>query len=171
GTVRPPGGVFMGTGPCVWDRRPESSIGPLMTAVGFTWFFRPLMASNEELPFALGAIFASVPYAVLIQLLLSFPSGHLETRLQRGVVALAYFVCIPMQFAWALFTDPEKDGCEGCPETPFLIEGHHTLSLAINSIEVILAITSIVLTVVLIYRRWKRSEPRQRRALSPLILT
>jgi signal transduction histidine kinase len=162
---------FISTGLYAWDQRPGSNIGPLMTAVGFTWFFQALAASNEQIPFTIGSILSTLPYAVLIQLLLSFPSGRLETRLQRGIVGLSYFVTTVMQVAWGLLTNPEQDGCHGCPENPILIEGHQALSEAINAAQSLLAILAIVATVVLVIRRWRRSAPRERRALSPLILT
>ena len=141
--------MFIGTGLFAWDRRPESNIGPLMTAVGFTWFFRPLMTSDEELPFVVGAIFNSVPFAVLIHLLLSFPPvgwRHVSRKGSSGSPTSLH----PDAGCLGAVHRPETDGCEGCPENPLLIEGHSTLSGAISGIEVLLAITSIAFTVVLI---------------------
>ena len=37
---------FAGTGLYAWDRRPDSRVGPLMTAIGFTWFFQAMEASD-----------------------------------------------------------------------------------------------------------------------------
>jgi signal transduction histidine kinase len=162
---------FVGTGLYAWDRRPENNIGPLMTAVGFAWFLQALESSNSPVPFAIGVILSALPYAILIQLLLSFPSGHLETRLQRVLVFATYFDCIVLQLGWALFTDPESAGCEGCPENPFLIEGASWVSGVIDAIQVLAAIALIAVTVAVVYRRWRRSPPRQRRALSPILST
>ncbi len=39
---------FAGTGLYAWYRRPDDNVGPLMTAIGFTWFFQALGSSNNE---------------------------------------------------------------------------------------------------------------------------
>jgi signal transduction histidine kinase len=162
---------FIGTGLYAWDSRPASNIGPLMTAVGFAWFLQALEASNNPVPFAAGVLLSALPYAILIQLLLSFPSGRLESTGRRVLVGLTYFICVVMQVAWALFTDPETEGCEGCPENPILIEGHSGLSGAIDAVQVLSAIALIAITVGLVLLRWRHSDPRQRRALSPIVYT
>jgi signal transduction histidine kinase len=87
------------------------------------------------------------------------------------LVGLTYFICVVMQVAWALFTDPETEGCEGCPENPILIEGHSGLSGAIDAVQVLSAIALIAITVGLVLLRWRHSDPRQRRALSPIVYT
>ena len=72
---------FVGTGLYAWDRRPDSRVGPLMTAVGFTWFFQGAEASDMSAVFVVGALSASRSrYAILIHLLIRFPSGRLRDR-------------------------------------------------------------------------------------------
>ena len=162
---------FIGTGLFAWDRRAASAIGPLMTAVGFTWFLQALQASNDSIPFAIGAVLGNLTYAVLIHLLLSFPSGRLETRTRRTLVAAAYLICTVGQLAWGLFTDPAEDGCVGCPENPILIEGGSTLGGVIDAAQGLAAVAVIGTTVAIVFLSWRRSEPRERWALSPIIFT
>src|SRR6476619_3196425 len=83
---------FAGTGLYAWDQRPDSRTGPLMTAIGFTWFFRALEASNDSVVFTIGALGVTLPYAILVHLLVTFPSGRLRGRLQRALVGVAYFI-------------------------------------------------------------------------------
>ncbi|MET0306547.1 MAG: histidine kinase [Solirubrobacterales bacterium] len=166
------GWSFAGTGLYAWDRRPNNNIGPLMTAVGFTWFFQALTSSGDSVVFAIGILGASLPYAILVHLLVSFPAGRLESRFQRIVVAAAYMTTTVMQLAWAIFIDPAKQGdCDGCPENPILIEGHEGLADVINVFQVSLASFAIASTVVIVYLRWRRSTAAQRRALTPVVLT
>ena len=162
---------FVGAGLFAWDRRPGSKTGLLLTAIGFTWFFRALQASDNSVVFTIGALGATVPYAILIHLLVTFPSGRLETRLQRGLVGVAYFITTVMQAAWILFADPAREGCEGCPENAAMIDGHAKIGEAISTAQGLIAIPLIATTVVVVYRRWRRSSPSERRVLTPVLAT
>ena len=166
------GWAFAGTGLYAWDRRPGNKVGPLMTAIGFTWFFQGLESSNDSFVFALGVIVGTVPYAILIHLLVSFPDGRLKGRFQHLVVAAGYLATTVLQLAWALFVDPVKqNGCEGCPDNPILISGHEGLADAISAFQVLIASFAIVGAGVIVYRRWRHSSAAQRRVLTPVVLT
>jgi signal transduction histidine kinase len=166
------GWSFAGTGLYAWDRRPGNSIGPLMTAIGFTWFFQALSAAGDSVVFAIGILGASLPYAILVHLLVAFPSGRLQGRFQHVVVGAAYLTTTVLQLAWALFTDPTKQSdCQGCPENPVLIAGHEGIAEVINVFQVSLACFAIASTVAIVFLRWRRSTPAQRRVLTPVVLT
>jgi signal transduction histidine kinase len=166
------GWAFIGTGLYAWDRRPGNNIGPLMTAVGFTFFFQGLTSANNSVVFAIGIIGSSLPYAILVHLLVSFPAGRLESRFQRIVVAAGYLATTVLQLAWAVLIDPTvQSDCEGCPENPILIAGHEGVANVINAFQLALGCFAIAATVVIVIRRWRRSTPAQRRALSPVVLT
>ncbi len=160
---------FVGTGLYAWDRRPRSNVGPLMTAVGFTWFLEALSSSNNEVVFALGALSSALPFAFLIHLLVTFPSGKLETRLQKLLVGTTYVITTVVQLAWGFFVDPRQDGCDNCPENPLLVEGHQSVADVINSVQALVSIVVIVAVVWLLYRRWRESSAEQRRVLTPVL--
>lgn len=162
---------FAGTGLYAWDRRPGNNIGPLMTAVGFAWTFLALSFSNNEVVFAIGVLGGTLAFAILIHLLLGFPDGKLHGRLSRWVVGLTYFITTVLQVARFVFTKPVEDGCEGCPENPLLIAGHENIADVVNVIQVFAAIVLIVTTIVIVFGRWRRADPTQRRALSPVVFT
>lgn len=161
---------FAGTGLYAWYRRPGNRTGPLLTAIGFTWFFQAFEASDNAAIFTIGAFGLTLPFAILIHLLLSFPSGRLKTRLQIGLVAVGYFVTVVMQGAWILFADPAREGCEGCPQNPVQV-GDHTIGEAISTAQGLIAIPLIATTVVVVYLRWRRSEASERRVLTPVVAT
>ena len=166
------GWSFAGTGLYAWDRRPGNNIGPLMTAVGFTWFFQGLTASGNSVVFAIGIVASSLPFAILIHLLVSFPGGKLEGRFQHVVVIVAYLTTTVMQLAWSVFIDPTaQSDCQGCPESPILIAGHEGVADVISTLQLLLGCFAIAATVAIVIRRWRRSTPAQRRALSPVVLT
>ena len=161
---------FVGTGLFAWDRRPGNRTGPLLTAIGFTWFFRALEASNNSVVFTIGALGLTLPYAILIHLLVTFPSGRLETRLQKSLVGVAYFITVFMQGAWLFFADPAREGCESCPQNAVMI-GDAGIGEAISTGQALLAIPLIAATVVAVHRRWRRSSAGERRALTPVLAT
>jgi signal transduction histidine kinase len=166
------GWSFAGTGLYAWDRRPGNNIGPLMTAIGFTFFFQGLSSASNEVIFAIGIVGSSLPYAILVHLLVTFPAGRFENRFQRLVVGSAYLTTTVLQLGWAFFIDPTKQSdCGNCPENPFLIAGHEGISNAINVLQVTIATFGIASTVAIVFLRWRRSTAAERRVLTPVVLT
>ena len=84
------GWAFAGTGLYAWAQRPANNVGPLMTAVGFAWLLQGVSTSGDSVPFAAGTLIRPLTFALLAHLLLSFPSGRLETQAQRWLAALVY---------------------------------------------------------------------------------
>jgi signal transduction histidine kinase len=78
---------FIGVGLFAWSRRPENRVGALMTAVGFAWFLGALSESNTSTIYTAGILLSSLYAAVIVHLLLAFPSGRLEGRGPRAIVA------------------------------------------------------------------------------------
>src|SRR5947209_10965427 len=70
---------FTGTGLYAWRRRPRSNIGPLMIAVGVSGMLKSFGFSNDSLIFTIGSLADVLIFALLIHLLLSFPSGRLAS--------------------------------------------------------------------------------------------
>ncbi|MFL5873793.1 MAG: sensor histidine kinase [Solirubrobacterales bacterium] len=166
------GWSFAFTGLFAWDRRPQNNTGLLMTAIGFAWFFQALAASNNEWIFAIGVVGQNLSFAILVHLLVTFPSGRLRTRLQIVAVGLAYLVTGPLNLIWALFVDPStQSGCEGCPENPVLIGGAEGVANAINTIQAIGGSASIAIAIGLVVAHWRRSSATERRALTPVLAT
>jgi hypothetical protein len=130
---------FTGAGLYVWRRRPGNNVGVLMTAVGFSGFLKGLTFSNNSAIFTIASLGEVVIYAVLVHLLLSFPSGRLESRLDRLLVAIAYFNTTVVQLAAFVFTDPAQAGCPHCPANPLLIN-HPEAATALNTAQVDIAV-------------------------------
>jgi signal transduction histidine kinase len=160
---------FAGTGLYAWYRRPANRTGPLLTAIGFTWFFQAFESADNAVVFAIGAFGLTVPFAILIHLLLTFPSGRIAGRLQGALIGLGYFVTVAMQAVWVLFADPAREGCDGCPANPIQIGGHEGFAEAISTVQGLIAIPLIAATVVLVYRRWRLSDASERRVLTPVV--
>src|SRR3954468_23999884 len=159
---------FTGTGLYVWRRRPGNRIGPLMIAVGFSGMLKALAFSNGSVLFTIGTLGEVLIFAVLIHLLLSFPSGQLEGRLDRLLVAASYFNTAVIHNVGFLFTDPAKAGCANCPANPLLIESSQAASV-IGAAEVDIAVALLGAVVAVLSRRWRDSTHGQRRAYAPVL--
>jgi signal transduction histidine kinase len=159
---------FTGTGLYVWRRRPGNRVGPLMIAVGFSGMLKALAFSDGSVLFTIGSLADVLIFAVLIHLLLSFPSGRLEGRLDRLLVGASYFNTTVVSTAAFLFTDPAKAGCSNCPSNPLLIESSQAASV-ISAAEVDIAIALLGAVVAVLYRRWRDSTHGQRRAYAPVL--
>ena len=155
---------FVGVGLWVWKQRSAGNIGPLMVAVGLSGLLKGLAFSNDSVVFAIASVGEVLIYAVLIHLLLSFPSGRLETRLDRLLVTIAYVNTTVVQLGVFLFTDPSKAD----PSNPLLIEN----SEAAKVLEAAQLDTSIALlgaVVAVLYRRWRSGTPGRARVFAPIV--
>jgi class 3 adenylate cyclase len=85
-------------GAIAWRRRPDNATGPILMAIGYTWYIADFQAT--PVPLVAGLAFATrrvvnVPTAYLM---LAFPSGRLELgrhRLAMGLVAGVAAVQVP----------------------------------------------------------------------------
>jgi signal transduction histidine kinase len=107
-------------------------------------------------------------YALLIHLLLSFPSGKLESGVDRLLVTIAYLNSTLVQLATILFTDPARQGCAQCPGNSLLIT-HSQAAAVLNAAQVDIAVAVFGAMVVILYRRWRDSTANQRRAFAPVL--
>jgi signal transduction histidine kinase len=80
-----------------WSRRPESRFGPLMVAAGFTMFLSSLAWANVAALHTIGQAFDLVPAAVFLHVFLAFPTGRLEHRFERALVAACYVAAFALE--------------------------------------------------------------------------
>jgi hypothetical protein len=108
------GGGFTAVGLFAWYRRPDNRVGALMVATAFAWYF--VVAGNTEpaVLWTFGQLFSNLFAATAIHLLLAFPSGRLETELDRVVVGIAYVATTVLWLPVLLFSDPADFGCTDC---------------------------------------------------------
>lgn len=73
------GFALIAVGLVTWGRRPESGVGPIATAAGFAWFLGTF-----------GGWALYLHRGPLAQLVLTYPSGHARSRLERAAITAAY---------------------------------------------------------------------------------
>jgi signal transduction histidine kinase len=159
---------FIGVGLFAWARRPDNRVGMLMAATGFAWFLSGLSFSDVPLIFTVGQLFGSLFFAVVIHLLLAFPSGRLQSRFERRIVGTAYFLTTVVVAPLMLFADADALECESCPDNVLLVEPNESLVTTITSILNIGAAALIGIVLVILVRRWRRATAGQRRLLVPV---
>jgi signal transduction histidine kinase len=161
---------FVGAGLFAWARRPDNRVGMLMTATGFAWLFAGLGLSDIGVLFALGSAFGSVYFASAIHMLLSAPTGRLQSEGERRLVAVTYLLTalvVPVMF---LFVEPARDfECSDCPDNVLLISSNFetavdVVGLAVNLIGLLL----VAFTLVSLIQRWRRASAPERRLYAPL---
>ena len=162
------GWAFIGTGIYAWLRRPQNRFGALMTAVGFSACIAALRVSTEPWVFVTGLIFITSQWALLYHLLLAFPAGTLQGRLERLLVWAMYlssFVVHPIQ---VLFQDTTRIGH---PENPLLVEANRDLATTLSRSRFWLALVLIAGLGAILARRWVTASRSQRRALAPVLVS
>jgi signal transduction histidine kinase len=161
------GWSFVGTGLFAWWRRPANRTGALMTAVGFAWFGQTLSAANSEVPFTIGIALDSLFPAVAVHLLLAFPTGRLEGRAERWVVAWGYFVATVLQVPSLLFEADEPDDLHSL----LVVKPDQPLSDRLDALQFVAALPLTLASTALVVRRWRAATPPQRRVLAPVVWT
>jgi signal transduction histidine kinase len=159
------GWSFIGTGLFAWWRRPANRTGALMTGVGFAWFATSLSASDDDLVFTVGIALDGVFTAVLGHLLLAFPSGRLETRVERWLVAGIYASATLLQVPALLFEEPSE------PRNLLIVEGDQELSDVLDALQFALVLPLIVAGIAILARRSRETVGSQRAALEPVLWT
>ncbi|HET9254244.1 MAG TPA: hypothetical protein VFO16_03450, partial [Pseudonocardiaceae bacterium] len=162
------GWTFVGAGLMVWRRRPDSRVGVLMCAVGLSWLLTLLIRSSQEWLFALGAFINAVPLVMYGHLLLAFPSGRLESRPAKVVVALAYIEAIAVQLAVLMLI---PDLCPGCPTNPVAILSNSAIGRVLGWAQGIVGLALIAAALGILAGRWGRASLAQRRVMAPVLMT
>jgi PAS domain S-box-containing protein len=169
----PIGLTFIAGGLIACARRPDNRTGLLMVLTGFVWFFGALTAANDSLLFSIGSAFGALVYGFFILLVVAYPTGRLETRLDRLVV-VAGFAFTAVLWPGSLLFDDLDDGplrCEECPENAFLVVENSTVSGAIHVVVTVAALAIATAAVAALARRWRQATPVLRRALTPVYVT
>jgi signal transduction histidine kinase len=156
------GEIYAAAGLMAWWRRPSNRIGALLVAGALSWLIAGLANADAPVLSVPGVILSVVPAAVVIHLLLAFPSGRLRTRAAQ-VTAFAAYVCALLdavpQYVFAAATGP--DSVLAITDRPDLAALGRDVNNGAGSLV-------LVATAVILAGRLRRAEPARRRVLLPL---
>jgi PAS domain S-box-containing protein len=169
--VLPVGWAFVAAGLVAWSREPANRVGRLMVLAGFTWFLVALSVANWALVFTVGMLVFPVTYAVVVHLLLAYPSGRLSSRSDIAVVVLAYLAATVFRLPFLFFFRTPNSDCLDCPENLLLISDEPDLASALDLLASGVAVGLLAWVIVKVVRRWRSATPRARRALGPVLVS
>ena len=159
------GWSFTGAGLVAWWRRPGNRTGPLMAAVGFAWFASGVSASDDDVVFTVGIALDALFVALAVHLLLAFPTGELQSRLERLIVLSGYLVATVLQVPSLLFE------ARGEPRNLLIVSPDQALSDRLDAAQFAIAVIPFSAVAVILVRRWRAATPPQRRAIAPVVWT
>jgi signal transduction histidine kinase len=161
-------------GVLVWQRRPDSRIGPLLTALPFvdalsnmSWIFW-----NHRLPVTVGWATTELSAPIFAHLTLSYPTGRLTSRLDRFFVGLGYVYAVLYALPLLLLFDPRaphiRDVWE-CPDCalPFTHLAWYDVNGIRNTFDWLL-LPLVLIFFGLLVRKLVGSTPAGRRIVLPL---
>jgi signal transduction histidine kinase len=167
--------VAITIGVLVWQWRPQSRTGLLLTAFPFAeiltqakWIFW-----NHGLPVTVAFAASQMAAALFAHLTLSYPTGRLATRVERFLVATAYVYAAVYGLILLLFYDPRLHfwQCVGVVRCalPVTHVASYDTTRATNVLDW-LAFPLVLIFLALLVRKIVRASPGGRRVVLPLSL-
>jgi signal transduction histidine kinase len=161
---------FVGVGLFAWYRSPENRTGALMVVTGFAWYVGLLDRTEPPLLFSVGFLLENLYVAPAVHLLLAYPSGRLETGIDRALVAVTYAAVTVGFVPVVLFLDPDSYGCVGCPDNLFLVDLNRSFASAWLDGLSVLGILVPLAVLARLVQRWRRASRPLRRTVTPVFL-
>ena len=154
-------------------RRPENRTGFLLVATGLLWLLGALTAANNPWVFAVGFAFGSAAFGAFGHLLLAYPTGRLETRFHRILVATIWFDLTVPALALLLVggTDRAAGESSASPDSPIVIWQSDPAARIILALATIAALSLLGVVLFALAQRWRRASAALRRVLAPVFAT
>ena len=153
-------------------RRPARWAGPLLIAAGTGWFFaewnNPGLGSSAA--FTFGLIVYALAAPLVAHAALAYPAGRLDTRLDLGVLLVAYAGAgLVLGLLPALFFDPGQQGCALCPANLVLVRSEPSLVSDLQRAGLVLGLAWAAGLLAVGGRRLGTASPPRRRVLWPVL--
>ncbi len=94
---------YIAAGLVAWWRRPESRMGVLMIAVGFSTGILCLQFVDDTVLWSIGASTDLFAAAAFVHVTLAYPTGRLRSTAERWLVGIAYALSIGLQVLKLMF--------------------------------------------------------------------
>ena len=154
--------VFVAAGLLAWGRRPSNQLGAIMVVGGFAWMVAALVNTDVTVLEVAGTVLQTLALAIVIHLVLAFPSGKLQSRVALWTVVLAYFVCLVLQIPHYLFVPASSPGgVLAVADLPGLASAGRWVQREVGVVVVVSAAGILV-------GRMRRATTQHRRVLGPL---
>jgi signal transduction histidine kinase len=148
-------------------KRPSNRVGPLMMAVAFAAWIGLIGWISTSVTYTLGFLFQDLWLAVLGQLFLAFPTGRLESRLDRSLVIITYAWWFVSTMVLLAFLDFRANG--GIFENALLIHADDDLANTIARAGTVITAALALCFLYALVRHWRLASPAGRRVLAPVL--
>ena len=140
--------TYLYGGLAIWAHEPANRTGRLMTAVGLTWFIGSAVGSSIPVVSELALAFSDTFTILLVALVLAYPTGRLESQVDRAAVAILAVGATALNIVYSTSLPLVTDKSTGL---------YGGLALA-------------TMTAIVVIRRWVIAPARSRRDLLPVLI-
>src|SRR5215470_11201693 len=128
------------------------------------------MLNNSPNPvlFTIGQLVFPWQYASGLYLILSFPSGRLQGRLDRALLAITIFLVTVGNLLWLLFADSHHAMCRTCPANLLEVTRDDAVVVGVFYVFRVGGIVIALTSIGLLAARWRRASRAQRHAVMPV---
>ena len=159
-------------------RRPSHArFGWLLVAWGGLWFVASLSSSASPTVYSVGRLTYWLEELCVAYVLLAFPTGRLETRFDRIVIALAATVVATLFLPTALFVHqypvpvPVASCAASCPHNAFMVVQHQPAFIAgfLTPFREVLIVGLYLVVAARLAQRIRASNTLMRRTVAPML--
>ena len=170
--------AYLAAGAIAWRRRPNNRTGPLLLAIGYTWYIPDFQASSVPAVAALAFATRRLVNSLSGYLLLIFPSGRLGLRRHRiamGLVIAIAAIQMPTRLVLvdripAVLEHVDRVTTLGCDcVNPFTVVSAPGAFAAIELWTGFLSVASALLIMGLVILRLTDASAPMRRVLWPVL--
>lgn len=164
------GWIWLAVGIFACWRRPDNQFGTWLVITGFIWLIQFLAWSNSPLVFTAGLLLANLFPIALVQTMVRFPTGRIESRIDRWVMRTVIGVVALLQVC-LLFATPDEFGFSNAPANLLMLVDSPTV---VTVLLIIANAAAVILTLILIQSfisKYRSASPPMRRLLGPVLWT
>jgi signal transduction histidine kinase len=156
--------MYAAAGLVAWWRRPSNRLGMIMIGGALSLLAVAMVNTGPTVPAAAGLVLAKLPLAVVVHILLAFPSGRLRTAAARWTTAAGYVAAVVLQVPLYLYAP------QASPGGVLAVTSSPALVSAGSWVQNSAGIAVMVVTALILASRGRHAAAAQRRVLLPLDL-
>ena len=164
------GWSLIGSGLLAARSRREDHLALALIFTGFAWFASMLPLSHNAVLFTAGEVLYSLYYAGFLYLILSFPAGRLQGKLDRTLMVIAIVLVTVGQVAWLLFADSRRLVCPTCPANLLEVARDDGVAKLLYSLRQVVGLVIALAAIGVLAGRWRHASRPQRRAVMPVVV-
>lgn len=160
---------FIGSSIVAFRRRPNSRVGVLLATTGLLWFSGAiLLLSGTSWGFSLGLLLDGLFWIPLGHLLLTFPTGRLNSKTDRVIVGALYIALPVGNLLTVIVLDPTTAGCLDCASNLFMVVDDPSMFRIVVLLDALAGAVLAIAVLVSLIRRWHSASEPMRRILRPV---